>query len=135
VRAAACTGYEARSVVSRSQTIAFLERREGERQKALDERFQAAWAGFRSVASMIEAEFKPARIWQWGSLLDRPRFSEISDIDIGVEGLGGADRFFRLVEKAEALTNLPLDIVELERLEPEFAHLVRTRGRIVHGDG
>jgi predicted nucleotidyltransferase len=105
-----------------------------ERQKALDERFQAAWAGFRSVVSMIEAEFKPARIWQWGSLLDRPRFSEISDIDIGVEGLGSADRFFRLVEKAGALTRMPLDIVELERLEPEFANLVRTRGRIVRGD-
>ena len=122
-------------MVSHSETIAFLERREAERQKSLDDRFRAAWAGFRSVVSMIEADFDLVRVWQWGSLLDRSRFSEISDIDIAVEGLGAADRFFRLVEKAEALTDFSLDIVELERLEPEFAHLIRTRGKIVRGDG
>lgn len=84
---------------------------------------------------MIQAGFRPVRIWQWGSLLDRSRFSEVSDIDIAVEGLGLADRFFAVVEKAEGLTDPPLDIAELERLEPEFAHLITTRGRTVHGDG
>jgi predicted nucleotidyltransferase len=122
-------------MVSRSATIAFLEKREAERQKLLNERFEAAWAGFRRIVAMIRTEFAPARIWQWGSLLDRARFSEVSDIDIAVEGLGTAERLFRLVERAEALTALPLDIVELERLEPEFAALIRTGGREVHGDG
>ena len=122
-------------MVSHSETIAFLEKREAERRELLDERFGIAWEAFRAVVSMIQADFEPARVWQWGSLLERSRFSEISDIDIAVEGLGAVDRFFRLVEKAETLTDFPLDIVELERLEPEFAHLIRTRGRIVHGDG
>ena len=70
-------------------------------------------------------EFAPARIWQWGSLLHRRHFSLRSDIDVGVEGLGRAERLFELHARAEALTAFPLHILELERIEPEYACLIR----------
>ena len=119
--------------VDPADTVAFLQRREAARQRELDARFRTAWADFDRVVAMIVREFAPLRIWQWGSLLHRRHFSVRSDIDIAVEGLGPAERLFRLYERAEELTELPLHIVELERIEPEYARLIRSAGRLVHG--
>ena len=119
--------------VEHAQTVAFLRRREADRQRELDERFRTAWEEFHRIVEMIAAEFAPRRIWQWGSLLHRDRFSERSDIDIALEGLGAAERLFRVYARAEEMSTFPLDIVELERIEPEYAHLIRTTGRLVHG--
>ena len=82
---------------------------------------------------MIVREFDPLRIWQWGSLLHRRHFSTRSDIDIAVEGLGRAERLFQLYARAEELTAFPLHVVELERIEAEYARLIRSTGRLVHG--
>ena len=120
--------------VDPAQTIAFLRRREAARQRGLDERFETAWEEFHRIVEMIAGEFAPYRIWQWGSLLHRHRFCERSDdIDIALEGLGAAERLFQVYARAEELSTFPLDIVELERIEPEYAHLIRTTGRLVHG--
>ena len=120
--------------VEPADTVAFLQRREAARQRELDERFDVAWADFDQIVEMIVREFAPLRVWQWGSLLDRRRFSARSDIDIAVEGLGRAERLFELYARAEVLTLCPLHVVELERIEPEYARLIRDSGRLVHGD-
>lgn len=120
-------------MVDPADTVAFLQRREAVRQRELDARFRTAWVDFDRIVAMIASEFAPRRIWQWGSLLHRRRFSKRSDIDIAVEGLGPARRLFQLHARAEALTRLPLHIIELERIEPEYARLIRTAGRLVHG--
>ena len=81
------------------------------------------------IIALIVREFRPARIYQWGSIVHPEHFAEYSDIDIAVEGLpGGAAEYFRLLAEAEELTSFPLDIVELEHIEPEFAELIRTYG-------
>lgn len=119
--------------VDPAATVAFLKRREAARQRELDARFAAAWADFERIVEMIVREFSPLRIWQWGSLLHRPHFSNRSDIDLAVEGLGRAERLFQLYARAEELTAFPLHVVELERIEPEYANLIRISGRLVHG--
>ena len=119
--------------VDPAHTVAFLRRREADRQRELDARFRTAWEEFHRIVEMIAAEFAPRRIWQWGSLLHRDRFSERSDIDIALEGLGAAERLFQVYARAEELSTFPLDIVEMERIEPEYANLIRTTGRLVHG--
>ena len=82
--------------VDPADSVAFLQRREAARQRDLDARFRTAWADFDRIVEMIVHEFAPLRIWQWGSLLHRRHFSGRSDIDIAVEGLGRAERLFRL---------------------------------------
>ena len=119
--------------VEPADTVAFLQRREASRQRELDARFDTAWADFDRIVEMIVREFAPLRVWQWGSLLDRRHFSTRSDIDIAVEGLGRAERLFELYALAEALTAFSLHVVELERIEPEYARLIRSSGRLVHG--
>ena len=110
----------------------FFERKAQARSAALDQRFDQAWAEAHSVIAMLQSDYSHLRIWQWGSLLDRTRFSEISDIDIAVEGVPDTATFFELYGKAMALTTLPLDLVELERIEPIHATSIRQRGRLVY---
>ena len=110
----------------------FLDERERNRQEMLDLSFKQATMDFQAIVRRIEEAYGPERIYQWGSLTDRGRFSEISDIDIAVEGIDSAERFFALLKDCERLTQFPLDIVQIERIEPEYAALVREKGRIVY---
>ena len=112
-------------------TRRFFEEKARKRELELDRLFQAANTDARKIISMLEKDYAPERIWQWGSLLDRTRFSKISDIDIAVEGIRDTSTFFELYGRALELTTFSLDLVELERIEPLHAESIRTGGRLV----
>ncbi len=84
------------------------------------------------IVETIVREFGPKRVYQWGSVLAPESFDEHSDIDIAVEGLGSARRYFELLARAESMTRFPLDIVEMEHVEPAYAALIRRHGRRRH---
>ena len=111
----------------------FLEEKERKRQAVLDERFERAWEDFRRIAEMIWVKYKPRAIYQWGSLLNRRHFSEISDIDIAIEGSLTAETFFSLLGEADSMTDFPLDVVELDKIHPAHARGIRARGQRVYG--
>jgi len=115
------------------ETLRFLERREQEKQRALDERFSRAWQDFDRIITYIVSHHHPRRIWQWGSLLDRKRFGELSDLDIAIEGLGSASELFEILAHAEEISDFPIDIIELEKTAPEYRQLIKRKGRLVHG--
>lgn len=81
---------------------------------------------------VIRDRYAPRRIWLWGSLGDASKFDERSDIDIGVEGVTGAEAWFRLLGDAMQLTTFPLDIVQMEPIEPEFREIIEMKGRVVY---
>lgn len=74
----------------------------------------------------------PARIFQWGSVLHPDRFREWSDIDFALEGLEDPGTIFRLQAECEAMTRFPVHLVEMERIEPEYAESIRENGRVVY---
>ena len=111
---------------------AFLSDREQRRRLAVDARYARATRDARAIVSEIAVQVNPRRIYQWGSLLDRRRFSEISDLDIAVEGLNGPAEFFRILGIAMNGTTLPVDIVELEKVPADVAKRIRKRGTLVH---
>jgi len=115
-----------------NEVRAFLAEKEAKRQAALDDSFRQATADFDCIVEHIVAEYDPKRIWQWGSLLKRSRFTEISDIDIALEGISDPKAFFRILGKASQLTAFPVDIVEMERIGTENAEFIRSRGRLVY---
>ena len=118
--------------VDLDQVRAFLADKERRRRARIDERYVQATRDARAIVSEIAAQVNPRRIWQWGSLLDRKRFSEISDVDIAVEGLNGPAEFFQVLGIAINTTALPVDVVELEKLPADIAERIRTRGVLVH---
>ncbi|MCY4222766.1 MAG: hypothetical protein OXC25_09340 [Thiotrichales bacterium] len=114
------------------QVRMFLADREQRRRAQVDERYAQATRDMRAIVSEVAEQVNPRRIYQWGSLLDRRRFSEISDLDIAVEGLNGPAEFFQVLGIAMNGTTLPVDVVELEKVPADVAERIRTRGALVH---
>lgn len=110
----------------------FLRDKTERRKKALDGRYERANREFAQIVARIVAEVNPLRIYQWGSLMDRRRFTEISDIDLAVEGLSGPEEFFKVVGIAMEMASFPVDVVEMERIPRDTAERIRTRGRVVY---
>ena len=110
----------------------FLNRKHEARNRELHKHFETAWKDFEKITEMIKSKYTLDRIYQWGSLLDENKFSEISDIDIAVEGIKSVKDFFALYGEATEMTELPLDIVEMERIMPECADSIKQNGIIVY---
>jgi len=103
------------------------------RQRAENRRlFEKAWQDFDRIVELIIENYNPMRIYQWGSLLTQRHFCGISDIDIAVEDIGSAEQYFRMIGESAELTSFPLDIVELEKIDPVHAESIRTKGRLVY---
>jgi predicted nucleotidyltransferase len=112
---------------------AFQQRKADARRQRCARLHAKAVQDFEAILQMIIEKYHPARIYQWGSLLHPEQFREFSDIDIAVEGLeGGAEAFFALYGDAEKMTDFPLDLLEIEKIEPTFADLIKMKGRVVY---
>ena len=108
------------------------QRRRATRAAALADRLARAQQDARSIVDLVARELRPRRILQWGSLIHTGRFSEISDIDIAIDGTAADEQTLSAVRAAaEAMTDLHVDLVVLERLDPGRAHLIREFGRKV----
>ena len=114
---------------------AFLKAKEERRQARIDALFERATGEAGAIIAQIARELRPRRIYQWGSLLDRARFTEISDIDIAVEGLRGPEEFFRAVGIALDGATVHVDVVEMEKLPADVAQYIRRWGKVVHERG
>ena len=111
---------------------AFQTEKERRRRARIDARFEQATRDASAIVAAIAEQVNPRRIYQWGSLLDRSRFSEISDIDFAIEGLRGPAEFFRTLGIAMEGTTLPVDVIELEKVPEDIADRIRARGAVVH---
>ena len=110
----------------------FLRDKQTCRKKRLAERLKQAQEDARRIIEHLGRVYSPARIYQWGSLVETRNFSEISDIDIGVEGLSGPEQYFAMLGDAIGMTGFPIDLLELDKLDKETADGIRRRGRVVY---
>lgn len=114
------------------QAAVFQRRRSAARKSANLKRLEKARLDFHKMVKLIAEKYRPKRIYQWGSVLDEQRFSEISDIDIAVEGVRSAAEFFAILGDVMEMTDFAVDLVELEKIEPLHAESIRRRGRLVY---
>ena len=102
------------------------------REQDLAARLAQARQEAAAIIAMIVSTYEPTRIWQWGSLVHGRGFSEVSDLDIAVEGVTEPQRFFAMFADAERLTTRSLDLVQMETIEPLHAESIRRKGRLVY---
>ena len=110
----------------------FVREKERKRREKLKMTLKQAQEDFQKITQLIIEKYDPARIYQWGSLLDEAYFSEISDIDIALEGVTSAEIFFQLYGDVMKMTDFPLDIVQMEKIEPEFRESIIVRGKLIY---
>lgn len=111
---------------------AFQQKKREKRKLLLDQKYQVAQADFQRIVRLIIEKYQPRRIYQWGSLLHKENFSEISDIDIAIEGLNSAEKFFQLLDEAGELTSFPIDIVEVEHIHELQREMIKKTGRLIY---
>ena len=109
-----------------------LRARENRRARELAAALEVARQDFQRIVRHVAEAYRPRRILQWGSLIDERHFSEMSDIDIALEGITDPATLSALRGAAEKLTRFPLDIVAIEHVHPAYADHIRRRGRVVY---
>ncbi len=121
-------GTESEKKFDISKARDYLRNREFERKKNMQSRRKKALLDFERIVAFIIQNYNPTRIYQWGSLLDLDAFTEISDIDIAIEGLHDPLAGLKIQEEAESMTDFPVDIVELDRVHPAIAEDIKKHG-------
>lgn len=115
------------------QEAARSARRRAEAQRRTDEALEMqAREDLASIVAMTAKEFHPRRIYTWGSLTKPGKFRSYSDIDLAVEGILDPAEFFRLLGEAQRLTRFPVDLVQLEKIVPEYADDIRKKGKLLY---
>ena len=94
--------------------------------------WQRAEADAARMIGHIAQHYQPQRIIQWGSVLEPDRFGSRSDIDIAIEGDFNAETWFRLLGELWSMTSFPVDLIDLRRIEPEFADIIRMKGKVAY---
>lgn len=118
--------------VDMEKVRAFLMKKEKERRKRLLSQWNQACRDFQQIVDHIIKTYHPEKIYQWGSLIDSSQFSEISDIDIALEGLSGPEEYFALLGDAMEMTSFPVDIIELEKIDPADAEHIKRKGKLIY---
>jgi len=114
------------------QAREFIRKKEERIKSEKNPHFEQAWCDFDKIVEMIIKKYNPKRIWQWGSLLDQFFFSNISDIDIAVEGIKDWSTLFAMLGDAEKLTNFPLHLVDIKDVNPIFSEYIKKNGKLVY---
>lgn len=118
---------------SEARTIRhFVREQKRHREAARLHRLAEARRDFEAILALVVRLGKPLRVYQWGSLIDGRHFSEMSDIDLALEGVTDPAVLSELRRQAERLTRIPLDMVSIEHVHPAYAEFIRRRGRIVY---
>jgi hypothetical protein len=110
----------------------FLDRKRERTRRARTALLERAQSDALAIIERIARVHNPPRIYQWGSLVETGHFTELSDIDIALEGLRSTEEYFAILGEVMGMTAFPLDIIELEKVGAETAEGIRRRGRIVH---
>ncbi len=110
----------------------FIAKKNQRRRNNLEQLYKTANRDFANISTMIIEKYNPAALWQWGSLLDQKHFSEISDIDIALEGVVDPAVFFKILKDAEGMTSFSLDIIQMETVEPIFAAKIKQNGKVIY---
>jgi predicted nucleotidyltransferase len=100
------------------------KKKERERQA----RYQKAITLARKAAEHLKQNYQ-CRVFLFGSLLEKGKFMEHSDIDIAIASLGNEHNFWRVyAEIMDILHPFDFDLIELERIDPEVRDYVLQRG-------
>lgn len=105
--------------VTPAGAAAFFAAKWARKREARQRLYEQARRDAERSNARLSSVYHPRHIYPWGSLVQPERFTELSDIDIAVEGIASAEEWFALYGDAMGMTEFLLDLVQFERGEPE----------------
>ena len=103
------------------------EKRIIEKQKEREHLRKRAYQEAQALANILYAKYSATSVYLFGSLLERERFNENSDIDLAVEGLPGSI-FFEAAGELLLHTRFPLNLIPLRNCRESLREKIATTG-------
>jgi len=98
-----------------------------EKQKERARLRERAYREAQALANILYTKYSAANVYLFGSLLEKERFNENSDIDLAVEGLPGST-FFEAVGELLLHTRFPLNLISLKNCPESLRKKIITTG-------
>jgi predicted nucleotidyltransferase len=108
--------------------------REQDRAQATERaaRYATAQEDLQRVIEVVRRYPEITRVRTWGSMLRPDRFTELSDVDVCVEGISSPQTWSRLERDLLDVVRLPLDLVRWETLMEPHRESIVARGKVVY---
>jgi predicted nucleotidyltransferase len=94
--------------------------------------FDQASKEAKLVINHILTHYNISKIYQWGSLLNIEKFDENSDVDIAIEGLESVSEYFKICSDVNNLCSFPVDLIEMEKIDPIHRDSIFQKGKLVY---
>ena len=98
-----------------------------EKQKERAHLRKKAYQDAHTLANILYTKYSATNVYLFGSLLEKERFNEKSDIDLAVEGLPGSI-FFEAVGELLLRTKFPLNLTPLKNCPKSLRKKIITTG-------
>ena len=98
-----------------------------EKQKEREHLRKRAYQEAQALANILYTKYSADNVYLFGSLLERQRFNENSDIDLAVEGLPDGI-FFEAAGELLLRTEFPLNLVPLRNCRESLREKIATTG-------
>ena len=109
------------------ESRAFLLQKQSEEHLRNLALWKNAHADAEKIIHWIASHYHYNKIYQWGSVLHKEAFRDYSDIDIAIEGLQTPGDIFQIIDYAVNMTTFPVDIVELDKINPSLQISSKTK--------
>lgn len=108
--------------------LLFQGRKPGE---DLDARYHRAWQGVRIAADILKKEYGAEKVWVFGSLTQRDRFDQKSDIDLAEVGIPD-DKFYSAVAAiTRAVRDFEIDLVDMKNCQDSLKKVIEEEGILI----
>ena len=101
------------------------------REKYLSDCRKQAYRQAEEAASILQKEYGIKRAFLFGSLLDKTRFTDRSDVDLAVEGLKKA-AFFEAVGRLFQLGQFHIDLLPWEECKQSLKKEILLNGELIY---
>jgi len=106
----------------------FFAKNSIEQSDAVSKRFHEAWNMVKAATNLLKERFGATKVVLFGSLTNRERFSDRSDVDIAVWGIPD-DQFFLAVGLVNSLNeNFKVDLVDANACRTSLRKSIEDEG-------
>lgn len=97
----------------------------------LDVRYHRAWQKARIAADILKKEYGAEKVWVFGSLIQKDRFNQKSDIDLAEVGIPD-DKFYSAIAAiTRVVRDFEIDLVDMKSCRDALKKAIEEEGILI----